>query len=1084
MKIHSIQIENIASLKGKHKVNFDDLFNESALFAITGKTGAGKSTILNCISLTLFGKVYKKDTDGLDYVTLGESSGQIKLIFSNAAQKYLAHWKLKIRKKNGELYKKPQLTRSFGKYTSDDDIEYIEKEPSEIIGLTFDQFCKTTILNQGQFAKFLTSSFKERKDILEKFYQGISLELLNIKLNEKIRHKKADVDEVAAQISGHTQAFEHITIEKSDIEEIEKVKDNLYQKKSNLDMSQSVMKDLKGSISTIEENIKRLKVAATQLEAEQLEYNKIKKQSDSATTELNQVKKKFELKKPKLLNGVTIYNNLQKILEKEQYLDKQLANNLEREKHISGKVEELKLKLGEREKRSNSIIEKYKQLDTENLLDLRENLNQYLSVLETQNRLKETLDFSQKQLQKKEEDLNRLDKELESASKSLSEYKKLNFEDSLSKARNGLQTLLGFQAFQSKSTLNSASLQTDLDALSKKEEEKANKLELTQKTLSSLSDEIQTYEEALNYHSLKQAIHVCLEQSLEEGVCVVCKGSINKETLNKAESQDFERLQRLNTKLGQTKKEYKEVESTLSRLKLEKMALTSKKESIHSELKQNQADLIAEGSKVSSFNLSSTSSKNEIDQAIEQTRKLISDTEEKKISYSSTLEKRNNLEVDKKRTGEDLIELQERVKSIKVEQMSNEDKFDSIINKYKFPVDKDAIAGMKDAAGKLQISLDEKKLLLNDLSNASENLKQLKNETMDLDSEHKLLKAEIKKLEQSLLDDLGSLNDPSIELQQKEKELSDLRSEVDELLSAQRKVEIKLAENRSRTNSFKEQISESQMIAESLKNKLKSEIDLQQKSGLFNQDSSERLIKNLAQLDTEDSSTYQLFDATKELLSQRIDSVNQEYKEVEKKYTEMSNDFSRKLENEKKVSKLNSKMKELKLELIKFTDLYELVGKDEFRNYILSLIETTLIEQTNIELETLYQGRYTLIQTHKKNRSMSEFKIKDFFRDGMSRKVSTLSGGETFLVSLAMAMALAELTRGSTQIDSLFIDEGFGTLDQDSIEEVFELLEKIQHSGKQIGIISHVQSLTSRIGINIQLEKNSNGVSNIQIVHN
>ena len=102
----------------------------------------------------------------------------------------------------------------------------------------------------------------------------------------------------------------------------------------------------------------------------------------------------------------------------------------------------------------------------------------------------------------------------------------------------------------------------------------------------------------------------------------------------------------------------------------------------------------------------------------------------------------------------------------------------------------------------------------------------------------------------------------------------------------------------------------------------------------------------------------------------------------------------------------------------------------------------------------------------------------------MSRKVSTLSGGETFLVSLAMALALAELTRGQTEIDSLFIDEGFGTLDSDSIDEVFELLEAIQHSGKQIGIISHVQNLTSRIGININLNKSSEGSSKVDILYN
>ena len=100
------------------------------------------------------------------------------------------------------------------------------------------------------------------------------------------------------------------------------------------------------------------------------------------------------------------------------------------------------------------------------------------------------------------------------------------------------------------------------------------------------------------------------------------------------------------------------------------------------------------------------------------------------------------------------------------------------------------------------------------------------------------------------------------------------------------------------------------------------------------------------------------------------------------------------------------------------------------------------------------------------------------------RKVSTLSGGETFLVSLAMALALAELTRGQTQLDSFFIDEGFGSLDQDTIEEVYELLLQLQNSGKQIGIISHVKDLTDRIPVNINLEKKHDGISKIQVVFN
>jgi len=110
--------------------------------------------------------------------------------------------------------------------------------------------------------------------------------------------------------------------------------------------------------------------------------------------------------------------------------------------------------------------------------------------------------------------------------------------------------------------------------------------------------------------------------------------------------------------------------------------------------------------------------------------------------------------------------------------------------------------------------------------------------------------------------------------------------------------------------------------------------------------------------------------------------------------------------------------------------------------------------------------------------------ILDSLHGGEARKISTLSGGETFMVSLGLALALSEMMRGKTEIDSFFIDEGFGALDPDSIEEVLEILFNVQMRGKTIGLISHVKSLTSRIPINIELSKNQLGHSEFRIHKN
>lgn len=113
-----------------------------------------------------------------------------------------------------------------------------------------------------------------------------------------------------------------------------------------------------------------------------------------------------------------------------------------------------------------------------------------------------------------------------------------------------------------------------------------------------------------------------------------------------------------------------------------------------------------------------------------------------------------------------------------------------------------------------------------------------------------------------------------------------------------------------------------------------------------------------------------------------------------------------------------------------------------------------------------------------------EFYILDKFREGGKRKVTTLSGGETFMVSLAMALGLAEMTRGQAEIDSLFIDEGFGTLDQDSLQDVLEVLNQIQTRGLMVGIISHIKTLTSAIPVNLVLTKKQDGCSEVSVAVN
>ena len=98
------------------------------------------------------------------------------------------------------------------------------------------------------------------------------------------------------------------------------------------------------------------------------------------------------------------------------------------------------------------------------------------------------------------------------------------------------------------------------------------------------------------------------------------------------------------------------------------------------------------------------------------------------------------------------------------------------------------------------------------------------------------------------------------------------------------------------------------------------------------------------------------------------------------------------------------------------------------------------------------------------------------------RTVYSLSGGESFLISLALALGLSSLSSNNLKVESLFIDEGFGSLDSESLRTAMEALEQLQHQGRQIGVISHVQEMSERIAVQVKLEKGASGRSSLAII--
>lgn len=149
---------------------------------------------------------------------------------------------------------------------------------------------------------------------------------------------------------------------------------------------------------------------------------------------------------------------------------------------------------------------------------------------------------------------------------------------------------------------------------------------------------------------------------------------------------------------------------------------------------------------------------------------------------------------------------------------------------------------------------------------------------------------------------------------------------------------------------------------------------------------------------------------------------------------------------------------------------------DKFRKFAQGLTLNQLILLANRQLEQLH-ARYLL---KRKNEEELSLEVLDTWQGDTARDIKTLSGGESFLVSLALALGLSDLVSHKTRIDSLFLDEGFGTLDPQTLETALNALDCLNASGKMVGIISHVESLKERIHTRIEVtKKNGLGYSNL-----
>ncbi len=215
-----------------------------------------------------------------------------------------------------------------------------------------------------------------------------------------------------------------------------------------------------------------------------------------------------------------------------------------------------------------------------------------------------------------------------------------------------------------------------------------------------------------------------------------------------------------------------------------------------------------------------------------------------------------------------------------------------------------------------------------------------------------------------------------------------------------------------------------------------------------------------------------------EILLKERKAYEESIESISKEIGNRENQLKEDLKNKNRQSSLISKLENQERELYKWSKLNDLIGSkdgDKFRKFAQHLTLGHLTQLANQYLEKISQ-RYLIKNSDKKE---LEIEIIDTYQANIIRSTNTLSGGEKFLVSLSLALGLSDLVSKNISIKSLFLDEGFDTLDEDTLDIALNALDYLQHQGKMIGIISHVEILKERIPNQIHIQKLNGGFSKL-----
>lgn len=1137
MKPINLRIKGINNIKEEQSIDFDLLLS-SGIFGIFGPTGSGKSTILDSIIIALYG------TGSIPRGSRSFINSDMKKAFINFSFDININGENKIvtversfksnKNTNGVLSDKVRLSIESEGIIEEilDRVQDVDNKIIDIIGLRSEDFVKSVVLPQGKFSEFLKLSGKNRRDMLERI---LNLEKYGSKLQDKIRSIRRNLDKDIEVVRGKLTVLGERT--SKELKELEKNKKDADKEKNekNLELQEMDKRiDLIGKRDRIKDEIGQLKILVNEYE-DNIEYwngvrdnleltkkcqpilkiNDDIKSSEVIRYELIRSEEALREKHTNMKGQLKeLENKLENIfiekkesLPKKKILQNKLKTILELKEKLSTLSSKLTLKSSESEKLKSEIVSMknlLKEIDEEKIekeallkdtvekidemtvdIHYRESLKSLVDLLKEKKSLSENIEKhkSEKKINKKllEESENSVD-EFEKNKKELEE--KIT---SLKKEEKELKRLIEELA---KEISLEDSVRESLD-MSKKNllglREDLNKSESNLKLKKSEKSELENLvEQGIDSFDLS-VLGIAIRDRLSEGdVCPVCMGTYNHlglmETGDGTFSPDILQVVQSREKLMSLGFEISHVDKEIEKLIREMTKEEKREEELEDKLKTIMNKKI------------------NMDESRDKMKGLLEDIEIKGLKLRE-IEKELILLVSKNKRSRDDIEniskyiaeiekslraINAEIDGLSIDEENPEDKLKSILEDEKKVNDLRLIKGEVDnqllvinssynernlKMVSLERDMDNSLKIIKDLSIEVDAVKdQIGAKDMDLDtrSYYEELSNYILSFEKSeldtqekvrlLKDEFGNLDKNYSDLCQKIKNYNEmiekLEAELDGILKS-----LELPDDYKGRIYDKEKFeslnSEYYMGLEKYNNS-KSRFELLKKD-LINYEGINESIEEAS------SSKDQLQFSYNEIIKRlgNLDVIIEEYKIKLQQVIEL----------EKEKSHIEKSIHDYGIinDLIKGNKLVDFIAKGEME-YILRDATSRLMKLTG--------NRYSLGMDMNGN-----FIVSDYYNSGISRDINSLSGGESFLTSLSMALALSSKIqmKSKSNIDFFFLDEGFGTLDRDTLETVLSSLEKLKFEQLSVGIISHVEEIKHRINSKIVIEKDD-GNTNIKMI--